>query len=230
MRMMWCQTAASSLLYLPAVQKQYSLALLPGGDDNLWETVCCSTFSALFVTGCKCTLPWHQMYRYQFLKFNKNLDQTLISPPPWARWDFNQQLSRSSAFYYKRRAQNVWLNRAVRIKVKQGIFWTTYFQYAWSSWSVKSMFKETERRGENNSQEPWVIQNRAWTQNNMADSSKDSAFDSGVRTNKTAIKQRSILTSNFTLILSKTVKKWKELSCKKHDWSHINHKSPQYEA
>lgn len=79
--------------------------------------------------------------------------------------------SQRFAFYYKHQAHNVWFNRAVGIK-SNGIFWTAYFQRAQISWSIKSMFKESKHRRENNSQELWVIQNRARTRQSVADSPK----------------------------------------------------------
>lgn len=158
---MWRQTAALSLSYPPVVQKHRSMALLPEGNKNLrWKVfyILHSLHRWLQVhssPALKCT-------DVSFWKFNKKLDGRQISLSPTARWVFHSTFESKFCFLLQTPSTQCLTQLRWEEKVKQGIFWTTYFKRTRSSWSIKSMFTGTKHRGENNSQEPWVILNKAW--------------------------------------------------------------------
>lgn len=160
MRTMWCQTAAWCLLYIPVVQKQHSMALLPGGNENLWGKVWVCVLLYIFHSlhhwlQMHSSLAWNVeiwVFKIEYI-LGRNADLAVAQ----SGMSFQSTVESKFCFLLQSPSSQCLTQLRWKDKVKEGIFWTTYFHRAQSSWSIKSMFKETKHRGENNSQEPWVI-------------------------------------------------------------------------
>lgn len=165
-QMMWRQTAATSLSYPPHVFQRHRSV----------ESALHSPISSLLC--CKHTLPWHKMYRCEFWKFNTKLDGRQLSPA--ATWAFHSTFECKFCFLLQTpNAQHLTQLRWEE-KVKQGIFWTTYFRRAQSSWSIKSIFKRNQARGGGGDNSHGLF----WTKRGWTQSKGSSSFYSGIWTKK----------------------------------------------
>lgn len=145
------------------------MALQPEGNDNLRRKVFLHSLRRQLLIHSS-QLMWG-VWAFCFLDEINRLDRTLVfGAERRVRWGFYLFIFQStvkSEFCLLLQNVNVqndstalWGKSQTR-HILDNIFF--FSLRAWSSWSIKSMFKETKHRRENNSQGPRVISNRAWT-------------------------------------------------------------------